>query len=101
VYGGFLVQGLRLDCYLVEKKQHWHCYGGDKMKKITVEFETGYETEVKIDIKANEYWVDITERQNPYDAADQPISIVVDGEHISLDEDGDWLITLEKNLKGE
>lgn len=67
------------------------------MVKFTVEFESGYETTVCIDREDatnTEYWVAITERQNPYDAMDEPLR--VDG--VELDEDGAWLETVDDRL---
>ncbi len=70
------------------------------MKTITVEFESGYECDVNFDPENlnTEYWVEITERQNPYDASDIPIAIVIDGSRVALDNDGAWLGVLDEYL---
>jgi len=73
------------------------------MRAITVEFRSGYETEVEFDPNnlPEEYWVEVTQRQNPYDAADNPVAIIIDGRRIAIDNDGSWLVELDEHLMVE
>lgn len=62
--------------------------------KFTVEFATGYEASGEIDRKSfesSEYWIAVTERQNPYDLLDEPVAIIVNGTRVPLDDDGFWM----------
>lgn len=69
-------------------------------KTITVEFGSGYETDVTFDMAdlSTEYWVEVTQRQNPYDASDEPIAIIIQGRRITLDSDGGWMVGLDEYL---
>lgn len=64
---------------------------------FSVRFGSGYEDEAAIDYEGattTEYWVEITQRQNPYDLGDQPVA--VDG--VELDEDGEWMTYVDSAL---
>lgn len=65
--------------------------------KFMVEFESGYLSTAVINLETatqSEYWIEITQRQNPYDLSDKPVR--VDG--IALDEDGEWLEDIDAKL---
>ena len=70
------------------------------MKTITVEFGSGYEIDVNFNPEHlnDEYWVEITERQNPYDASDAPVAIIIDGRRVELDNDGGWMAELDEYI---
>jgi hypothetical protein len=64
--------------------------------KFLILFKSGYEEEIDVDPEdlSYEYWVEFTERQNPYDAEDVPVS--VDG--VEMDNDGDWMYWVDERL---
>ncbi len=64
---------------------------------FVVGFESGYEATASIERETamtSEYWVEITQRQNPYDLSDEPVS--VDG--VELDSDGSWMDGVDRKL---
>lgn len=65
--------------------------------EFTVRFRSGYEDTAIIErdtALSSEYWVEITQRQNVYNLADEPVA--VDG--IDLDEDGEWMKYVDSKL---
>jgi hypothetical protein len=81
-----------------QREPRWPRRGDDY--EVEVVFRGGLEERVKLDPYNVDdgYWEAVAGRQNRYDLGDYPVAVVIDGERVPLDEDGDWLCCLDDYL---